>query len=153
MKTPVSLLSKLGACSEAVAYAETQPDLETAWLNCERGDWLLWFAAKRNVPRPQLVLAACACARQALPYTTDPRVLACIETTERWAHGEAALDDVRKARADAYAYAANAAYAAAAAAYAAAYSAYAAAAYAAAAERKWQADEIRKLVPNPWRKP
>ena len=29
------LLTKHNACAEAVAWAETQPDLETAWRKCE----------------------------------------------------------------------------------------------------------------------
>ncbi|MCV5968765.1 putative immunity protein, partial [Lactococcus petauri] len=70
--------------------------------------------------RETLVLAACECARTALPFTKDPRVLVCIETTERWCRGEATLAEVRKEMTDAAAYAdADAAYAAYAAAYAA----------------------------------
>jgi hypothetical protein len=147
------LLEDLKACDPAVAFASNYSTLQDAWNACECGDWMLWFASRRNVKRETLVLAACECARLALPHTKDPRVLACIETTERWCRGEATILQVREARAYAYAYAAAyAAYAAdaadadaAAAADAAADAAYAdaAAADAAAAYAAYAADAAR----------
>ena len=113
MSTPVSILTDLSACSEAVVFAMKHPNLETAWAECERGDWMLWFAAKRGLDRKKVVLIACECARLALTYTKNRRVLKCIETTEAWTRGEASIDDVRKARAAADAAAAAYAYAAA----------------------------------------
>jgi len=105
------------------------------------------------------VLAACACARLALPHTSDPRVIVCIETTEAWARGEATIGKVNDVRVAANTVAAAAAHAAhAAAARAAAAAAYAAsdasaadyAAAAAAAARKGSlaesADIVRSLI-------
>jgi hypothetical protein len=156
MKTPVQLLSEIGACSDAIAFVRDGKfrTLQAAWTACPRGDWLLWYAGKKSgapesAKRRKLVLAACECAREVLPifekrYPSDNRVRACIETAEKWARGETTIEQLRQARAyaaDAAYAAADAAYAAyaaadaAAAAYAAAYAAaaYAAAAYAAAA--------------------
>ena len=160
MKTPITLLSDLNACAEARAFAATCPDLETAWLTCERGDWLLWFAAKRQgAPRTQLVFIACQCARLALPHAKDARVLVCIETAEAWTRGEATIEAVRNARKAAYAASGDtatvaAAYAADAAdddAYASAVAA-AVAAYAADATRKKAlrqcADIVRAALPT-----
>lgn len=96
--TTHKLLYELGACSGAREFAAMHPDLETAWLECERGDWLLWFAARRGVNRKTLVLAACECARLALPHAKDKRVLACIETAEKWAQGEATMEQLMEAR-------------------------------------------------------
>ena len=116
-------------------------DWVSAWQLCTDARWMLRAVAD-VVDRPRLVLAACACARTVLgrvPEGEDrPRVA--IETAERWARGEAAIEEVQIAAraayaADAAAYAAYAAYAAAdAAAYAAAHAA-AHAAYAADDER------------------
>lgn len=39
------ILKKHGACSEAVEWAQTQPDMATAWAKCERADFMLWFIA------------------------------------------------------------------------------------------------------------
>jgi hypothetical protein len=125
-----TVLSKLGACSEAVEWSKKYKTAASAWRHCPRGDWMLWIAGRAcGDDRRKLVLAACACARLALRHVPkgEERPRKAIETAEAWARGEdgVTLDDVREA------YAADAAYAnAAAAAYAAdaaAYAAYAAA--------------------------
>ena len=115
------LLKKHDACSEAREWAEQYETLAEAWSVCERGDWMLWLAAKANLcTRKELVFSACQCARLALPYAKSDTVLHCIEVTEAWTRDEAPIDEVIKAR---KAVAAYAAYAADAAAYAAAYAA------------------------------
>ena len=142
MKAWIRPIKKLGACSEALEWAEDYDNLQDAWDKCERGDWMLWLLGKQaGIPesdsRKKLVLAACQCARLTLPYVKEGegRPLKAIETAEAWAHSEGGvtLIDVRDAAYSAYAaaYAAYSAYAAAYAAYAA-YSAYATA-YAATA--------------------
>ena len=169
-KTHIEILKGLGACSEAVCWAGTQPDMAAVWDNCERADWMLWLAAKaagapHSQARKKLVGCASECAATAIQ---------CVKN-EEWAKGlqeaavllkrysesdddEAAKADVIRAselareirRAYAAAYAAYAADAAAdAAAYAAdaaAYAAYAAAyaAYAAYAAAYADADAARK---------
>jgi len=170
------ILSKLSVCSDARVFCRGHKTIKAAWLACERGDWLLWFAGKLDIDRKVLVFVACQCARLVLKNTTDKRVLKCIEITERWTADNAMIEEMITARrdaadaADAAAYAAYAYAAAAAAAYAAAadaadaaaaYAAYAAAAaadaaaYAAAdaadATRKETlkicADLVRKYIP------
>ena len=96
----VSKLKGLGACREAVNWTEGQTDDISAWAACERGDWMLWLLGRIAGPawsdsRKPLVLAACECARLALPYTKDPRVLKCIETAEAWTRGVATKEQVR----------------------------------------------------------
>ena len=128
----IESLRRLGACPEATQWAESQPDAETAWRQCPRGDWLLWAAARLDIDRKLLVRAACACARTALPRVPagEERPRIAIETAEAWSRGEATIDDVLRAARDACAAWNNAA---AAAAHAAAYAAYAAADTASAA--------------------
>jgi hypothetical protein len=60
-------LVTLVARDELVAWARTQPDYETAWATCDRGDWLLWLVDALDdnagrvdtvhcaVPRPELL--------------------------------------------------------------------------------------------------
>jgi hypothetical protein len=136
-------LHKLNVCKEALEWAAGFPSFEEAWNHCKRGDWMLWLLAKLEVDRKALTLAACACVRLALPYTTDGRVLASIEMAEAWARGDASIEEVRSAATAAFAAALaafdvasahDAAYAAAYAAYAAAFTAYDDATAAAAAE-------------------
>jgi hypothetical protein len=168
----LSRLEKLGACEEAREWAAGFKSGKTAWAACERGDWMLWLAGRLSgLPesdgRKKLVLCCCECARLSLPiyearYPNDGRVRKCLDTAERWARGEATIEELREARAAAYAaYAADAAdaYAAylaadAAAAYAAAaYAAYSYAANAAnaanASTLKQCADIVRKHYPMP----
>ena len=148
MSTPINHLSEISACDSAVAWVKSTKcrSLESAWKKCERGDWMLWYAGKKAGPegdekRKKLVLAACACARLALPiwekrYPDDKRVRDCIETAEKWARNEATLEALQVSRRNCYAAAAAgaaAAYAAAADATTYAYAAAAAAAGAAAA--------------------
>ena len=138
-------LKQYNPCADALAWAHTQPSAAVAWRDCTRGDWMLWLVGQLSGPpesasRKALVLAACACARLALPHVpaSEERPRIAIETAEQWARGEngVMLDNVKRAAAyaaDAENAAAYAAYAAACAAYAAYAAAYAAdVAYAAA---------------------
>lgn len=111
------MLRLLGACEEAIEWVGER-DLETAWAECERADWMLWLvvrmAGTEGWPtRQAVVLAACACAETVLllfkdKYPEDNRPRVAVETAQRWAIGKATLDDVRHA-AVAAAYAAYAA--------------------------------------------
>ena len=134
-------LLSIRACEDARSWCGNKT-LSEAWNTCERGDWLLWLAAKHmDKPgwptRKQIVLAACACAETAQKFANDNGVSAnTLKIVRLWANGEATIEQVREARraaaaaaadadayAYAYAYAAADADADAAAAYAAAYAA------------------------------
>jgi hypothetical protein len=162
-------LHDLDACDDAIAWAEGYDSLDAAWAACERGDWMLWLAGRVAGPpgddtRRPLVLAACACARLALPYIPDgeERPLRAIETAEAWARGDAGvtLEQVRFAADDAYDAADTATTTADAAAHASAVSNAADSAYAAAAAAAYTvgyrvatlrqcADLVREYYPTP----
>ena len=117
---------------------------------------MLWLLGKiPSTDRKILVLAACECARQSLhlvPEGEDRPRLA-IETAEKWARGEASIEEVKTAAAAAAADAAAiAAYTAArAAAYYAADAAGAATAADAAAREESLAESakiVRKYFPS-----
>ena len=142
--TLIQILQSRFACEPALVWLGNR-NSDEMWEQCERPDWLLWWAAP-YVPRTQLVWVACQCARLALPHVTagDIRPLKAIETAEAWTRGEATLEEVKSAARNArVAYAAESAALAAAAAAAdaadaaddgaGAYAAYAAAAAADAA--------------------
>ena len=140
-------LAGLDACADALAWATPYgTEWERALAECPDRRWMTWLSGalmrRGHLRREVLVLCACEYARTALRYVPagETRPLAAIETAERWARGEATLDEVRAA-ADAAADADDAAAAAAyaAAAYAAA-DAAAAAADAAAAAYAYAAD-------------
>ncbi len=126
-------LKKLGACEDMVIWASEQQNLEKAWQNCERGDWMLWLAGKTAGPsgdtrRKKLVLAAVECAELSISYVRarENRPAKALRIARDWAiGGKSTLEDVKSAAyvvsaaasaADASASAAPAAYASAAAA-------------------------------------
>ena len=126
-------LEAIEACLEARKWAADRSPL-AAWDECERADWLLWWAVRTETnTKQQIVLAACACARQALRFvpTGEKRPLQAIEAAERWAKDP--TEEKRKA-----------ARATADTAYAAADTAYA------AAEHKTMCIAIRKLLVCPY---
>ena len=136
----IATIESYGPCPEAIVWLRTQPDFETAWANCQRGDWMLWLLGRlcRTIEdRKILVRTACACARLSLQYVPpdEQRPRIAIETAEAWANRMAGvtIGDVRNAAHAAHAaYAAYVAYVADAASVAAVYASYAsvAAAYA-----------------------
>lgn len=109
-------LRTIEARAEAVAWAEPYLTAEEAWAACDRGDWMLWWAGREagapwSEARRPLVLAACACARLALPHVPagEARPLRAIETAESWARGEGATpEDMRAAVATVWASTADA---------------------------------------------
>ena len=135
-------LKKWGACPGGYKWSLQFDDVKTWWESFDGGDWMLWVCGRlggepESEARKKLVLAACKCAREALPFVAEgeTRPLKAIETAEGWAKGDEniTLEDVRKATiaaadagveyADAGEYAAS--HAASAAVYAADAAAYA----------------------------
>jgi hypothetical protein len=181
MTAPLTILRRFHACDPARSWVRAHPNLtpEQLWRACPDGSWLLWIAARLDVDRRYIVVAACACAQGVLHLVPEgedrPRVA--VETAIRWTQGLATLDEVRSAAtaaayaatatatadaadaadaataadAAAAAYAATATATAADAAGAAAYAAaYAADAYAARPQTlRLAARRVRKVIP--WR--
>ena len=113
-KVSETLLS-LKACKEAVIWAEQFDDEQTAWNQCQSGEWMLWLAAKRldkngSDAHKAIVLAACKIVRTVLHLIPKGETwpLHEIETAEAWARGEATLDEEFNTAA---AYVTNVAYA------------------------------------------
>ena len=99
-----AFLCKINACQEARNWANGM-DYDTAWNTCHNPGWLLFLldaVAPLSAINNELLI--CAFAREVLHLTTDPRVLACIETREAWAAGTAT--DEERAAAGAAAWAA-----------------------------------------------
>ena len=91
-------LTRLGACSDAVLWACTQPTYEEAWQTCTRLDWLLWLVARTMGERSRMpmVLAACDIAESVLHLVPagEERPRKAIEVTRAWCAGQATAEEV-----------------------------------------------------------
>ena len=94
-------LVAMDACSDAVEWAKTQPDLETAWANCERADWMIWLSFRCvRLDKHVYVRLAVGFAHSVLPLVPagEERPRLAIEAAEAWladpseAHRKAAAE-------------------------------------------------------------
>jgi len=101
----LDLLLRLDACEDARTWAVTQPDLRTAWMVCQRADWMLWIAAML-LPRPVVVLAACDCAETTVHLIEDGgsqmAALLALHIAREWAEDREDPETVRAASDAAY---------------------------------------------------
>ena len=110
---------KHSACQEgrawALAHCET---MQGVWDHPTlKSDWMLWVATRPGVLSDrELRLFGCWCVRQVWDLLTDPRSKVAVEVSERYANGEATMDDLAAASDAAWAAARAAARAAAGAA-------------------------------------
>ena len=141
--TPKQFCDATDACDDGYVFAITQQTMADVWDKCPRADWLLWILNKldRRADDRTLRLFAVWCVRNT-PLSDgrktgdmlkDPRSLAALEVAERYAHGNATDKEL-------------------AAAWAAAGDAARAAEWAAAlaAAGAAQADQLRKMILNPF---
>ena len=120
-------------CQDAIDWLETQPNLVTAWDNCERGDWLWWALRKSGNSPTKETSAQYAkwCVGRAKKHAVDAAAAAAVYASVAAVYAAAAVSDASAASTVAV---------------------YAADAYADAdAERLAQAEWIREHVDNPWK--
>ena len=153
--TPSQFCDATAACEDGREFALTQQTMADVWAHCPKAEWLLWILDVIDAPRndKQLRLFAVWCARNTpMPdgrttgaLLTDPRSIAALEVAERYAHEMATAVELAAARDAAWDAAWDAARngardAARDAAWAAAW----------AAARAAQADQLRKMIANPF---
>jgi hypothetical protein len=116
-------------CESGLEYYESKSSFKEAWMDCQRGDWMLWIACKLGVDDRVLTKAKALCANTVRYLMKDKRSTDAIDAALLYAEGK-----ISRAELDAYANAVYEAYEAARASSAASYAASAAsyAAYAAA---------------------
>jgi hypothetical protein len=64
------VLKDMNACDLAIAWASKYPTLEEAWKECERGDWMIWFAANNDTAHNLIIAAMCGILQRALTHTS-----------------------------------------------------------------------------------
>ena len=178
--SPAEFCAATRACAEWREFALRHATMAEVWDNCPHPDWLLWIARKVDqLPDDRtLRLFAVWCARNTPlgdgrvtgDLITDPRSRAALDVAERFADGQATEDERLHHQFAAHSmlllsqpcayYAAAAAVEAALeiwphhAAFDAVYHASRATGSieANAAASRAQADQLRRMVPNPFRK-
>ena len=109
-------IKRFDPCDNGLEYYESKASFEEAWHDCERGDWMLWIAAKLKIDDRTLTKAKALCANTVRRLMTDPRSTGAIDAALRYADGGISREELDK-------YASAARYAADAAARYAAYKA------------------------------
>ena len=101
----IEMLKSLNAYDDTVEWAQTQPDLETAWNNCQHPDWMLWLADKMLLfTDKDLRLMACQFVRRTpmgdgtVWDALDEAHRNCVIVAERYANGEATREELASAR-------------------------------------------------------
>ena len=101
MKT--TKLEKLNACRDAIEWVKTRKSDKDAWMNCERGDWMLWLAKKLDVDDRKLTLAKATCANQVRHLMKDQKSLDAIDACFKYAKGEITREKLNVYASSAYA--------------------------------------------------
>lgn len=107
-------LKRIGACSDAIAWAKGFKSAQAAWDACADPSWMMWAigacddSPAHSPSRRKIVGTACAFARLSLPnfekqFPDDKRLHECLDLCERYAAGDEAitLEMLRRAAASA----------------------------------------------------
>ena len=124
----IRYLKSIDACEDGIEYIGSQSP-EEAWNNCDRGDWMLFFAQKRSIDLRVLTKVKVECVKLVEHLMTSADRINSLRVAERFADGKATKEELKAVSeiAAAAAYAADVISAAAAAADAAVSAAAAAA--------------------------
>ena len=91
-------LKELDACDDAIEWAKDYDNLQQAWDNCQRGDWMIWLINKMEWSNDKdLRLMAVAFARQVQHLMNDQRSINALDVAQRYANGETTVDELKAA--------------------------------------------------------
>lgn len=92
-------LKKINACEDAVQWVGDR-NLQEAWGNCERGDWMLWLMQRAELcDLRKLTLAKAKCANLVRHLMKDKRSLKALNTAFAFAEGKATKGELAAAAA------------------------------------------------------
>lgn len=87
-------INQFKPCEDGLEYYNSHPDFETAWNNCERGDWMLWMAKRLNVDDRVFTLARAHCANTVRHLMKDVRSLDAVDAAIKYGNGEISRVDL-----------------------------------------------------------
>ena len=94
-------LEEWTACEDGIEYMASHATVQEAWQACQRGDWMMWWAQHCGVEKKVLLFCAVKQARLAQHLMTDQRSIKALDVAEAYAHGQATLDELRRAHIEA----------------------------------------------------
>ncbi len=99
MKTEID---KFDPCREGLDFRKEFETFEEAWNACERGDWMLWIAAKLEVDIRILTLAKGLCANTVRHLMKDERSIAAVDAAIAFGNGEIEENELETAASAAF---------------------------------------------------
>ena len=84
------------ACPTFLSWAGTQPDLETLWASCHRGDWLLWLAEALEVDHRKIIMTNALCAHTVIHLMKDKRSRDAVRAAFLYGRGKITRDELTK---------------------------------------------------------
>ena len=91
----ITKLKKLDACKDSTRWLSAQDNLEQAWEDCERGDWLLWLVARLEINERKLFLAKGLVAKQVLHLMKDKRSINAVKAAIDYGNGKIEKDELK----------------------------------------------------------
>ena len=85
-------LEKIHACNEAIEWIGDR-NLEQAYNDCTRADWMIWYANRMNVSNQKLILASALCVNTVRHLVTDKN-LKYLDTAISCGNGQATLREL-----------------------------------------------------------
>ena len=92
------------ACEDGAKWASHHETMHSVWEHCPRSDWMLWILEQINCPLSNKTarLFACWCVRETpladgrkvWNLLTDPRSRTAVEVADRYAAGQATLEEL-----------------------------------------------------------
>jgi hypothetical protein len=86
---------KFNPCREGLKYYKSKASFEEAWNDCERGEWMLWMAAKLKVDDRTLTWAKALFANTVRHLMKDFRSIATVDATLRYADGGISREELK----------------------------------------------------------
>jgi hypothetical protein len=91
-------LTELKACEDAIEWCKDYDDLQSAWDNCKRSDWMLWLLEKIDYKDDKaLRLIVIDCARQVQRLMKDVRSTNALDVAEKYVNGKATDEELAAA--------------------------------------------------------
>ena len=81
-------INKFASYPDVFEYCKSKTSFEETWNDCERGDWMLWTAAKLEIDDRLLTKAAALCANTVRHLAMDKRNSDTIDAALKYAYGK-----------------------------------------------------------------